>query len=495
MSPVTSAEAPGRIQPVPGWAWALLAALAAYIIAMYGWVMRLVVGPSAVLMPWLLRQPGYRLYENVYLPYMPGYAWLGMGASLLIHDPLLRARLLMIVSMLLELGLVVGLARRWWGLIPALAGAALYAAWGPVFMDRPFYLEVPLGLFSLLAVLVWHRAGNRWYHPLLAGLLVGCAVLMKQQGLAVAAVFVIWRLLSLFAEPDWKLALRDIALFLAGFALPTGLTALVLAAESQLDNLIYWTWSYALGNPFERRTILDLDRREQAILMAWLAFAPVFLLHTIRRREQWRGEGILLLGLLAATLTPIYPLYGRFHLSAATPFVALLGAGGVAALLPVLRQNGWPAWGARLYAAGGVLLLLVAFALPTYYRVKLGPLIGEYGPLHPVGGWLQAEGVEPGTRVWVLPEIDPTANLVALGGYLPPTVWVQTYPWFQEVPGMPEQVITAVEAAPPRYVVVFERWREMLPPPFEVTIAAHYVPVGQVEAGADYGLVTVYALE
>jgi hypothetical protein len=176
------------------------------------------------------------------------------------------------------------------------------------------------------------------------------------------------------------------------------------------------------------------------------------------------------------------------------PVVALLGAGAV-----VFTLNGLPRFprlarrALALYLAGGAALLIVAFALPTYYRVKLGPLVGEYGPLVPVeAAFREQTGAEPGARVWVVTEIDPTDNFYVIGGYLPPALWVQIQPWKIGVPGVEGRLLDALEDAPPDYAVVFEQWRTMIPPGLADHLDAHYTPIGAAEAPAGYGAVTFY---
>ena len=109
---------------IPVWHWAMLGALALYQVVMVGWVMRVYLHFSVVLIPWLIRQPGYRLYDNVLVQHAPGSFWLQALLSFLIPDPLLRARVFMTVLMIIGIVLVYSLARRWW--TPA---AGLVAEW------------------------------------------------------------------------------------------------------------------------------------------------------------------------------------------------------------------------------------------------------------------------------------------------------------------------------------------------------------------------------
>jgi hypothetical protein len=476
--------------------WGLLAGLLGYLAAMYGGVMRVYLSPAVALRPWLLFQPGFRLYSTIITQHPPGGMWLGAALSRIApHNPLLWARAAMIAMVAAGLALVFWLARRWWGGIGGVAGALLFAGWAPVFLTYLVNYDALIGLLAVSAAAVWHRPDAPPARPALAGLITGLALIVKPQVLAVIAVFLIWRALAELIDPGpgWAAAGRDAALFLAASAIPLIVVVIILAADGRLDDAVFWIWEFSWG-PYAGDASRLPDRRELAVLAGWLALLPLFAFHALPRRESWRGPNVLLLGLLPALATMAFPRYGRFHLGGAVPIVALLSAGAVA-----YTVNGLPRFprlarrALALYLAGGAALLIVAFALPTYYRVKLGPLVGEYGPLVPVeAAFREQTGAEPGARVWVVTEIDPTDNFYVIGGYLPPALWVQIQPWKISVPGVEDRLMTALSDKPPAYAVVFEQWRPMIPPRLTDYLDAHYTPVGSVEAPAGYGAVTFY---
>ncbi len=514
---------PGASHKLPYWAWGLLAVLAVYQALMYGWVMRIHVNHIVAGMPWLLRRPDYRLYENVVMPYTPLGFWLQMGLYNIIPDPVLRNRVAMIGVALLSMGLVFWLAYRWWGLYAGLAGVVLYAAWGPVIMNYIMYFDVLLGVFGLCALAAWHKTQAAWWQPALAGLFAGLGILTKQQGLAVTGVFIIWRVLAF----DWRHFGRDMALFLIANALPMGLFLVGMALQGRLADTIFWTWTY-IWSAFYENAARWPEFRETFVILAWLILVPLFAWFVIPRREQWKSEGILLLGLLPGLGAIAFPRYSRFHFSGVVPVVALIGAGAVAYALRYLRSSytppattdvasaplarganrgersgvsamGGKRWSKYLlkgYLGAASLCVAAAFILPTSYRIRLGPRIGDYAPLIPIAEELTQEyDVQPGTRIWLVPDIDPTTNLYSIGGFLPPATFALAEPWYHAVPGYTERVIDQLDVDPPEYAVVFERWRGDEPAGLLDYLNDHYTPVGEMSAPGEYGQVTFYALK
>ena len=386
------------------------------------------------------------------------------------------------------------LAYRWWGLVAGLASAALYAAWGPVIMNYIMYFDVLLGVFGLCALAVWHKTQASWWQPLVAGLFAGLGILTKQQGLAVTGVFIIWRILAF----DWRHFGRDMVLFLIANALPTGLFLIGMALQGRLADTLFWTWTY-IWSAFYENAARWPESREIFVILAWLVLVPLFAWFVIPRREQWKSEGILLLGLLPGLGAIAFPRYSRFHFSGVVPIVALIGAGAVAYAIQQLDSQAAKPWSTRLlkgYLGAASICVIAALILPTSYRVRLGPRIGDYAPLIPIAEQLTQEyDVQPGTRIWLVPDIDPTTNLYSIGGFLPPATFALAEPWYHAVPGYTERVLDQLDAAPPQYAVVFERWQADEPAALLDYLETHYTPVGEMAAPGEYGQVTFYTLK
>lgn len=462
----------------------ILSALSVYQAIMYCFVLRMKMHMSGVALPWLMNHPDYRLYDNIHIGYTPGHLWFGTWLAALIPDPVLRLRLGMAVVATLALLALVWLARKWWSSGIAVVAAAAYVAWGLTLMDHALYFEVMMGFYTLLALVCWHEVETHRWRIFLAGLLIGLVIITKIQGVLVPGAFILWRAT---ATPDrnWRAAGRDLLLFGLGATVLPAIATTILLAQGLLERALLQfgvTLDTYIGQYSRWPSLSDW-----LLMAAWLTFVPIYLTDTLRRGVFWGQRAMLLMLLLFVMLFPTYPRYGRFHLSGAVPFVALMTAGG----FDVLWQARW-----RLARSAAValslLVLLPGFILPVHYRIKLGPLNAELDTHYPLAAWVKQEtGAPPGTRVWILPDIDPTDNFYPVSGYLPPLFWMQAY-FFNTTPGVAETLQAALEANPPPYVLVVERWRNQIPEMQLAYLNEHYAVLNTADMSNELGSVTLY---
>jgi len=453
--------------------WVILPALLAYQAVLYSGVARAYQHVSVVLLPWLMAEHGFRLYQHINLGHAPGYLWWNALLYRLVPDHTLRLRLFTVLISAAITLLVYRLGQRWWGQRAALVAAALVTAWGPVVLQYLLYFEFTLGLLATGALAAWHRPGGAAWRQLAAGLLVGLMILVKPQMIAAAGVFVIWRLLAGIRRQ----AASDLLRFGAGAALPLIGAALLLLAQGTLEQGIFYTTiynRYAINMAARWPSLDDLP-----VVALWMLLVPLYVIAVTQRREPY---SLVLLGLLLALCLPAFPIYGLFHLSGTLPMVALAAAGGLSWALTR------PAQPVRTIACTAlVLTLTTGLALPFYYRFRLGPTVEQYDALLPIVEWVRSEtGAGPGTRMWILPDIDPTGNFYPLGGYLPPQFYTNTYPWYLAWPETTAQYLASLDADPPAYLVLVEKWRYQLPAAVMDYAEAHYQPVAA--ADMPYGL-------
>jgi 4-amino-4-deoxy-L-arabinose transferase-like glycosyltransferase len=449
----------------------VLGILFVYQAVMYGWLMRSIFHLSVVFLPWLLNQPDYRLYENINIGYPPGYLWLNALLQHILPTPELRVRLGMILIVFASTWLVWRLARRWWGVGAGLLAAASYAFWGAVVMDHQMYMEVAIGLLTLCSIAIWQdtKSGVTWWKPLVVGIVIGFAILIKQQSVLLAAVYVIWRL----SYRDYRRASRDIFRLSFGVAIPLLVAVAILALTGLLNPAISVFTSY-----FGRYTELasaGLPLQELAVLAVWLF--PVFLYILISLRKP-AARNLLLIGLALVLIVPVYPRYGRFHLSGLVPIAALISAGVYAEMIQWLAKGGRSVL-QRWFTVGVIIGTMLVAVIPVYYRVRLGTLNGQIASHVPITQWLDANtDIAPKTRAWILPEIDPTSNFYTVGDYLPPAFWTPTYPWVFD-PITSQKMIASLQADPPRYAVVIDNWQDQIPAVLRDHLTANYEIIGR----------------
>ncbi|MGQ9888299.1 MAG: ArnT family glycosyltransferase [Aggregatilineales bacterium] len=456
--------------------WVILSALLAYQAMLYSGVARAYQHVSVVLLPWLMAEHGFQLYKDINLGHAPGYLWFNALLYRLVPDHTLRLRLFTVLIATAITLMVYRLGRRWWGQRAGLVAAALAAAWGPVVLQYLLYFEFALGLLAISALAAWHRLDEAAWRQLAAGSLVGLMILIKPQMIAVGGVFLVWRLIG----GEWRRTTADLLRFSAGVALPLVGAAFVLLAQGTLERAIFYTTIY-------NRYAVDMAARwpsldDLPVVALWMLMVPLYCVSVARRCEP---HSLLLLGLLVALCLPAFPIYGLFHLSGALPMVALAAAGGLSWALTQSARRA-----RTIVCAAFALTLITGLALPFYYRLRLGPTFEQYDALLPVVDWVKHKtGADPGTRLWILPDIDPTGNFYLLGGYLPPQFYTNTYPWYLAWPQTTAQYLANLDADPPAYLVLVEKWRYQLPAAVMAYAEAHYQPLAT--ADMPYGLDSV----
>src|SRR5207244_5330338 len=174
-------------------------------------------------------------YKLVYSQKFPGiYAAYALIEALLGQSTeAIRIALIVITSATALLVYLLG--ARLFGRGAGMAAAAAYvllslslASQGLYAHATHFVVLPAMGAFVLLS-------RNRM--PILAGVLLGLAVLMKQPGIAFAAFGVLWML----AEKRW----RDAGLVTAGGAIVAAMSASALASAGVFGRFWFWTVRYA----------------------------------------------------------------------------------------------------------------------------------------------------------------------------------------------------------------------------------------------------------
>jgi hypothetical protein len=411
-------------------------------------------------------------YVEAYNMKLPGtYAAYAVFLALF-GDSAAAIRLGLLLTNLASIVFVFFLARAVEGNGPALAAAATFAAlslspsvYGPFAHATHFVM-----LFALAGLLCLVRARTgRWWEIFGGGVLLGTAILMKQNG----AFFAGFGLLMV-AVAEWRTeprrldrAARRLALLIAGILLPLVIVGLLLLRAGAFSR--FWFWVVSYGQAYVGQVPLG-----QAGVYFSYTFSPVVasspLLWTLVVAgfvlcvwKAWRTRRIaftLAFAVVsAAAVSPGFwfrPHYYVLFLPAAALLAATFSGELCRRLTPRL---GAPT--AAIVAAAAVALAVgqelyrdrfVLFEASPTEASRFVYGTNPFPEAVEVGGYLRGH-MAPAERVAVIgsePEIYFYAQRRAATGYL------YTYPLMEPQPfarRMQEEMIHEIEAASPAYVV------------------------------------------
>ncbi len=451
----------------------LLFQAASYLLAL-----PLSLGPRVILQPWLLAS-GYVPYEQIVDLHPPLMPMLLAAMRVGVPDGLLLAKLVLVFLLSLSTVLVYFAARRSAGPLAGLFAVLFLVLWSPSVEGGKLWYEsflAPLYVMSLFFFDAPRRPFRSW---LLAGLLCGVAVLVKQHAALGVAAFGLWNLaLGRRQGRSWQCLRRECVALVIGFLLPlAALLGWQALRAGNLSGLFHWTVEYVLFGDYRQMarhgfSLAQLGRVLPAFLLLPLA---LFVLP-----QRWKkgdpdgakiGWGVVLL--LVGSFT-LYPRYAPFHLQAVLPVLAWLSAVGLVLLWRSLGRTG------RRVLAGAVSLLVLCwiFTAGSVYRSLFasgpGRRIWEYSDLATLETQLEAQ-IGPAGSIYLLPDDEATANLYYRLGRLPPRYWVFGYPWYL-TGAVERQMLSALREASPQWIVYFPgRWAiEQTAPGILAYVRWHY---------------------
>jgi 4-amino-4-deoxy-L-arabinose transferase-like glycosyltransferase len=197
---------------------------------------------------------------------------------------------------------------------------------------------------ALTAFSFWLTGRGRSWAPLAAGLLTGCAVLVKQSGYDAGAAIALWLLLAAFL--GWRArgdALRALGLVLAGAVAPVALAALHGALTGFHD------WWFAVAGYRLSVESVATGSVTQRLHLLWSSFVvagpclvPLIALAPLGVAAAWRRIETRVLVLWLAFALSGFALGGLFHphyyVELLAPLCAL-GALGVDRLLAIAGRR------------------------------------------------------------------------------------------------------------------------------------------------------------
>lgn len=295
--------------------------------------------------------------------------------------------------------------------------------------------------------------------PLVAGVLLGGAILMKQHAIFFALFVLIWML----AQRRYK----DAGLLVAGGAITGAITAAVLAAAGVFGKFWFWTIQYAReyvtsAAAADAKELLGLSVRAivsyEPLLWILAAAGLVVLFVDKESRRQWPFVTGLLLAGIAAVIPGLYfrPHYFIVLLPAAAILIGIAVSGGarvvprvvppIAFVIAVLVTLGTQ-WNALVNMSGEELSRALNGDNPFPEAIE----VAKYLDAHTL----------PDERIAVIgsePEIYFLSRRKSATGY------IYTYPLMERqqfAHRMQEEMMREIDAVNPRYLVmvgVKESW-------------------------------------
>ena len=298
-----------------------------------------------------------------------------------------------------------------------------------------------------------------------SGLLFGIGALMKQPGLLLipfGAIYLFWNDLNgrLFLN---RMFLR-ILIFLAGAAVPLGVTTLILWRAGVLDTFWFWTVNYArqYGSlvPLSQAPQIFSRSANEVVLTAW----PIWTLAGIGALTVWdhriRASIFFLIGFLFFSALAVCPgfFFRTHYFILVLPAVSLLAGAAISKLTEILEG--------RLILLRLVPLLLFAFAVSVpimfdkkiFFEVSPNQACGLIYPDNPflesvrIGTYVR-EHTEPGDTIVVLgsePEIYFYSHRHSATGYIYTYGLMEPQKYAHH---MQEEMIREIEDARPKYLI------------------------------------------
>ncbi len=446
------------------------------VVTHLGWLSIAAVSGQMV-EPWLLARGGVyfeTLIENR-PPALP--VVLAFIQQFVPADPVLTVRALNLL-LVCTVTLLVFIAGK--KLLNPLAGLLAGGVWflfEPVYGNVLLYYDSVLGLVFLAALLLWWGLADRrpvWLAPLLMGLLLGGTTLIKQHAWAMVVVFGLWLLFTS------RRRLADLTVYALGALIFPAALVLIVTAQGTLDSYLFWNWGMNFGTVRPGNSLSGEFVRK---VLLTVALVPVFL--ALYPRYLPRRKASLLLVMWLGAAATLVPTFGEAYVMAQLPLVVVM-SGAVLALLAREMLTAGPTI-ARQALLGFLAVLLIGWgwmAASAYAPGVIGRAQSPaYDEFRPVAQQLDQLALE-GDTLFVLPELDGSAQLHVLTGLEPPGTWSHGHAWFFAVEGLAGRLMSEWEADPPTFIVNFPDMTERSMPyigPFVDFMRAHYTLVGQVD--------------
>ena len=386
---------------------------------------RFTAWPEMLIYPYLLER-GFAFYGEIVQPYMPLLPYvLHFIFGLFGNSVAVLHYFTIAVIVTIDL-LLLGIVQTHFKVLRPQTVLAIFIIFQIFLGGNGMWFD----LFAVVPILtayyctLLYRKNRKLKNFLVAGFAVGIAIITKQTA--------VWFLVPLVIE-GYMVNRKAIMLVLLVASIPL---ALLLILFRPVD-----IWNWAMVYPLFKMAktpgyALYPSTREFVILLFLLL--PL-LFWTTKLLELFRERNFILLW-MGAAFGFLFPRFAWFHLQPLAPFLAITTA-------LIFASAGK----SRLFKIGkvGYLVILLIMLLRVIKQELFLP-----------PRFFEPEVITRATTLSsLIPRNQPVffyndmGNEMVAGQFLPIKPWAYTFPWYMEIPGLQERIISAIEADKVQWVV------------------------------------------
>jgi hypothetical protein len=421
------------------------------------------------LLPWLVNN-GWYLYKDAIDQHPPLLIWL--IAALTGGDPGWPLHVLITAVHVATLVLTYAIGSKLVSPVGGLVALILAEVWGVGFNSASLWYDnvlAPVYLGVLLLIVLYQRESVRThnsmrssiYYAAGAGLLLGTGLGIKQHAI-VAVPFVA---LALWHYREGRTA--RLGAFVVGLTVPLIMITIVFAIQGTLGEAWYWVVAYSLTGNYAQAAALAPPTQYWVPLvgfclplLALAAVLPRYLAH-----KTFVPTGIAFTGLLLASLLPVYPRFGAFHLQSAVPLLAIANGAAIVLAWHALRsalprQRLLGGLSVSLIAANAVVGVWIWAQVLYVDSLVGGPATPYAATLAPLRAWVGSHATRNTIFIYGL-----DSTLYRVLEKQPPKPWIPQLSWIMQSHDSEARLWDGVEQASPEAALVAASAWDSFPAP------------------------------
>lgn len=366
--------------------------------------------PEMLTYPWFMER-GFQLYKDIVHPYLPLLPFTLWGFFKIFGFTILNLHVFTLGIFWVIDGLIFYVTNKRFGLFSAVLGCLFFIFCGFILDGNSLWFDVFGIPFLIVALLLFDNKKDSFPHRLFyAGFLIGLAILVKQTYL-------------IFLFPTVALLIphnKKIIALCFGASMPLLIVSIIFFFNGQFKEFAYWgLWHPVFVHAAVPGFALLPTRRE--LFISLFLFLPIVLFGFRTKSRLW------LLSLCISFLFAI-PRFAYFHLMPA------------AALSSFLLPNLIGDKKIKLLIAG---YLLVVGSMSYFFINKDWGKPVRFFDNEVLNVKIKIEQYFGNNKAVYFYNV-PSQYFV-LSEVLPVKPWVDTFPWYLEVPGMQERLVQSLE--------------------------------------------------